>query len=248
MELTNEFRVTLPVERAWAVLTDLERVASCMPGVQLRDVEGAGRRGVMTVEVGPMPVQYEGTALFLDRDEVAHVAVLRAEGREAGGEGTADVTITARLADDGSGTAVSVVTELVVTGPDGQLDSAALGEVGAEILSRFVTCLKETIRADQPHPAMEAPGPDAVVDLRADEAPGGGATVEESVVGPAGDGSGPIEPGPDQPVVRVNGSPTARPMAPDCAAGSRVTKRAGPVLALVAIVWVLKKLLSRTRE
>ena len=32
MELTNDFRVALPVDEAWAVLTDVERIAPCLPG------------------------------------------------------------------------------------------------------------------------------------------------------------------------------------------------------------------------
>ena len=78
MELTNDFRVALPVERAWAVLTDVERIAPCLPGAQLQEVEGDEYRGVVKVKVGPITAQYKGQAKFLSLDEDAHVAVLRA--------------------------------------------------------------------------------------------------------------------------------------------------------------------------
>ena len=104
MELTNEFRVGVPVERAWEVLTDVERIAPCMPGAQLQEIEGDEYRGVVKVKVGPITAQYKGAARFVERDEAAHRAVLRAEGRETRGQGNANATITAQLDPDGDGT------------------------------------------------------------------------------------------------------------------------------------------------
>src|SRR5271170_973539 len=72
MELQHEFRVSVPVEQAWAVLTDLERVAPCMPGAQLQEVEGDEYRGIVRVKVGPITTQYKGVARFLERDEEHH--------------------------------------------------------------------------------------------------------------------------------------------------------------------------------
>ena len=97
MELTNDFRVGVPVERAWAVLTDVELIAPCMPGAQLQEVEGDEYRGIVKVKVGPITAQYKGTARFVERDDDAHKAVLRAEGRDTRGQGNANATITATL-------------------------------------------------------------------------------------------------------------------------------------------------------
>ena len=87
MELTNEFRVGVPVERAWEVLTDVERIAPCMPGAQLQEIEGDEYRGIVKVKVGPITAQYKGAARFVEQDEAAHRAVLRAEGRDTQGPG-----------------------------------------------------------------------------------------------------------------------------------------------------------------
>src|SRR6188474_2114398 len=112
MELTNDFRVAVPVERAWAVLTDVELIAPCMPGAQLQEVEGDEFRGVVKVKVGPITAQYKGAASFQERDDEAHRAVIRAEGRDTRGQGNASATITAVLVPQGEGTHVSVVTDL----------------------------------------------------------------------------------------------------------------------------------------
>ena len=104
MELTNEFTVGVPVERAWEVLTDVELIAPCMPGAQLQEIEGDEYRGVVKVKVGPITAQYKGAARFVEQDEAAHKAVLRAEGRDTRGQGNANATITATMTPDGDGT------------------------------------------------------------------------------------------------------------------------------------------------
>src|SRR5215831_934430 len=40
MELAGEFSVPVPVEQAWRVLTDVERIAPCLPGAELTGVDG----------------------------------------------------------------------------------------------------------------------------------------------------------------------------------------------------------------
>ena len=89
MELTNEFRVGVPVDQAWHVLTDVERIAPCMPGAQLQEIEGDHYRGVVKVKVGPITAQYKGEAHFQEQDPANHRLVLRAEGRETRGQGNA---------------------------------------------------------------------------------------------------------------------------------------------------------------
>ena len=113
MDLTHEFEIPLSIDEAWAVLTDLERIAPCMPGAQLDEIEGDEYRGKVRVKVGPVTVEYKGTATFLERVADTHTAVLRASGRETKGQGNAAATVTATLASAGaSATKVSVVTAL----------------------------------------------------------------------------------------------------------------------------------------
>ncbi|MGH3579652.1 MAG: SRPBCC family protein, partial [Mycobacterium sp.] len=137
MELTNDFRVGVPLETAWVVLTDVERIAPCLPGAELREIEGEEHRGVVKVKVGPITAEYRGKATFVEKDEPAHRAVLRAEGRETRGQGNANATITARLQADGDGTKVSVVTDLAITGKVAQFGRGVLADVSAKLLAQF---------------------------------------------------------------------------------------------------------------
>ena len=72
MELNNDFEVNAPVEKAWAVLTDVEKIAPCLPGAQLQEVEGDEYRGIVKVKVGPITAQYKGAATFIEKDDANH--------------------------------------------------------------------------------------------------------------------------------------------------------------------------------
>jgi carbon monoxide dehydrogenase subunit G len=157
MELKNEFTVDVPVDEAWAVLTDLERIAPCMPGAALEEVEGDEYRGVVKVKVGPVTAQYQGKASFLERDQPGHRAVLRAEGRETRGQGNASATITAALEPAGSGTRVSVVTDLSITGRVAQMGRGVLADVSNKLLGQFVQSLESTVLAGAQGSGSPAP-------------------------------------------------------------------------------------------
>ena len=165
MELTNEFSVPVPVDQAWAVLTDVERIAPCMPGTTLEEVDGDEYRGTVKVKGGPMTAQYRGAARFLERDDAAHRAVLRAEGREARGQGNAAATITATVAADGDGSVVKVVTDLTITGKVAQFGRGVLADVSARLMKEFADRLAQDLSevsvaaADAPETPKAQPAP-----------------------------------------------------------------------------------------
>ena len=147
MDLTNEFRVPLAIDEAWEVLTDLERIAPCMPGATLEGVEGDEYKGTVKVKVGPMTAQYRGTVRFLERDDASHKAVLRAEGRETKGQGNAAATITATVTADGDGSAVAVLTDLTISGKVAQFGRGVLGDVSGRLMGQFAAALEKDLAA-----------------------------------------------------------------------------------------------------
>ncbi|MFE6487946.1 SRPBCC family protein, partial [Streptomyces sp. NPDC057757] len=149
MDFTNEFRVNLPVERAWALLTDVERIAPCMPGAQLTGVDGETYNGVVKIKVGPVTVQYRGTVSFEEKDSAARTAVLHARGRDTRGQGNADARVTARLVPDGDGTRVTVATRLTITGKIAQFGKGMIEEVSAKLLTQFVANLEAQLATEK---------------------------------------------------------------------------------------------------
>ena len=167
MELNNEFEVAMPVDDAWAVLTDIEKIAPCMPGAELKEVEGDEYRGVVKVKVGPITASYKGIARFEDLDAKAHKAVLKAEGRETRGQGNATALITATLSPSTKGTKVEVATDLAITGKVAQFGRGVLADVSAKLLDQFVHNLESTVLAS---PDATAPAA-ATTGGKSDDAP-----------------------------------------------------------------------------
>ena len=167
MELNNEFEVAMPVDDAWAVLTDIEKIAPCMPGAELKEVEGDEYRGVVKVKVGPITASYKGIARFEDLDPKAHKAVLKAEGRETRGQGNATALITATLSPSTKGTKVEVATDLAITGKVAQFGRGVLADVSAKLLDQFVHNLESTVLAS---PDASAPAA-ATTGGKSDDAP-----------------------------------------------------------------------------
>ncbi len=162
MELHHEFTVPVPVDDAWRALLDIERVAPCMPGATVEDYDGKTVNGSVKVKVGPITVTYKGTAVFEEQDEDAHRIVLIASGRETRGQGTARATVTGTLTEQDGGTAVSVRTDLTVTGRPAQFGRGVMAEVGDRIIGRFAQNLAEQL-GDKP---QETPPPvDEPLDL-----------------------------------------------------------------------------------
>lgn len=157
MELHHEFTVPVPVDEAWPALLDIERVAPCLPGAVVEEYDGRTVTGSVKVKVGPVTVTYRGTAVFEEQDAAAHRMVLAASGRETRGQGTARATVTSVLSEREGGTAVTVTTDLKVTGRPAQFGRGVLGEVGDRLVGQFAACLADRLGGPEPGPpAQEA--------------------------------------------------------------------------------------------
>jgi hypothetical protein len=238
VELTNEFSVSVPVDEAWRVLTDLERIAPCMPGAELQEVEGDEYRGIVKVKVGPITAQYKGAASFQERDDVTKRAVIRAEGRDVRGQGNAAATVTATLAPEGDGTHVTVLTDLTVTGKVAQFGRGVMADVSAKLMDQFVKALEADVLSgaastpDTPPIQTDAPSPGAAVPSHNGEASttATATAAPTTTTPPAPTGPRKIESRPAEPVDLLG------------TAGSPVVKRVGPVLGvLVVVLWLLRR-------
>ncbi|MER7501078.1 SRPBCC domain-containing protein [Nonomuraea pusilla] len=159
MRFEHEFTVPVPIEQAWSVLLDVERVAPCLPGAALEASEGEEFAGRMKVKVGPITVTYRGTARFEDVDKDAHALTIQASGKEARGTGTASATVRARLSPGDGTTAVAVETSFNVTGRPAQFGRGVMQEVGAKLIDRFAENLAELLREPSHEPAEPEPRP-----------------------------------------------------------------------------------------
>ena len=172
MDLNHEFVVNVPVAEAWAILTDLERIAPCLPGAQLTEVEGDTYRGQVKIKVGPILAQFKGQASFVSRDDVAHKASLKGEGRDTTGKGNTSAIITAELTSvTPTSTKCTVHTDLSISGKVAQFGRGALADVSDKLLAQFSENLNQLISA--------APAPSAPVVAETTPAPSEQPTIRK---------------------------------------------------------------------
>lgn len=171
MQLENSFTVPVPVDEAWRVLLDIERIAPCMPGAALDTVDGDDFTGRVKVKLGPINLTYQGKASFIEKDEAAHKAVIDARGKDQRGNGTAAAVVTARLKAEGAVTRVDVLTDLNITGRPAQFGRGVMTDVGNKLLGQFADKLAAQLGEG------DAQGDAA----RADEAAGKAATAAGAV-------------------------------------------------------------------
>jgi uncharacterized protein len=157
MKLENQFSIGVPVDEAWKVLLDIERVAPCVPGATLTSNEGDQFKGKVKVKLGPIALSYAGIIKFRSRDEEAKIAVLEGSGREARGNGTASAVVTCRLVDAGDTTDVFVETELDITGKPAQFGRGAMAEVAGKLIGQF----SENLAAEIESPPTATPADEA---------------------------------------------------------------------------------------
>jgi uncharacterized protein len=157
VKLRNEFVVPAPIEQAWEVLLDMERVAPCLPGAALESSSGDEHVGTMAIKVGPITARYTGTVRVEEADEAARRTVMRAQAREGRGQGTAAATITSTMETVPEGTRVQVETEMQITGPVAQFGRGVMQDVSAKLMRRFADCLAEEIASAPAVAAGPAP-------------------------------------------------------------------------------------------
>ena len=221
--ITNEFTVNLPVDEAWPIICDVERIAPCLPGAQLQEIEGTTYRGVVKIKLGAITANFKGEAEFIERDDTAHRAKLAASGRDTGGRGNARADVTAEAESlSPTSTRCTVTAELNITGKVAQFGRGIMGDVSKKLMDQFSTNLNTMLDEEQLSDDAESSAPD-------DET----ATTDDAA---------PTDPAPADGVRHIDG-PAAEPIDVANLAGAAVAKRAVPaVLAVIVLVLILRRL------
>ncbi|HEY2793260.1 MAG TPA: SRPBCC family protein, partial [Micromonosporaceae bacterium] len=157
MQLEHQFTVPAPPEVVWAAVVDPAKVAPCMPGASLTEVNGSEFTGSVKVKLGPVSLLYKGSGQFVEIDEQSRRVVIKASGKDSRGNGTASATVTVTLKADGANTHGTVATDLSITGKPAQFGRGMISEVGGKILDTFASALAAQLGVSAP--AGEAPKP-----------------------------------------------------------------------------------------
>lgn len=183
MRFRNAFDVPLPPEEAWAVLTDIPRIAPCMPGAALTEqVDDRTYKGNVAVRLGPVALTLVGIAVFEEIDPVAHTAQVKAAGTDAKGRGGANSLVTFAVKQSDAGSHVIVDTDLSLSGSVAQYGRGAgmIQDVAAQLIKQFSGALREQLKAGlqqarpltiDPPPSLLTPAATPELVLGPNEAP-----------------------------------------------------------------------------
>jgi uncharacterized protein len=146
MLITNDFEVAEPVEKVWQFLQDIPQVASCLPGAELTENLGDDKyKGRVLVRMGPVRLQFAGTADITERDEAAKRLVVNASGAEEKGRGQASMVVTATLSRAARGTKVAVSQDLQLAGAAAQYGRGMIADVSAVLMNDFAANMQDRI-------------------------------------------------------------------------------------------------------
>jgi uncharacterized protein len=257
MQLENKFTIDAPIEKAWEALNTPQTIAPCFPGATLTEYEGDSFTGTVKVKLGPISLTYKGKGVYKERDDVNHRVVIDASGRDSRGNGTAEATVTGTMVADGPDkTAVTMVTDMKITGRPAQFGRGVISDVADKIIGQFANCVASKLQAEDA-PAQESAAesveetaqvPAAVSATAADAASTNGSTAS----GPALS-STPAAAATPSPVTPVR-TPSA-PMKSEIdaidlldTAGAPVLKRLVPVIGGGALLLLIVFLVRRIRS
>ena len=223
MDLNNSFDVAADRATAWRVLNDVERIAPCLPGAQLEEIDGDEFKGNVKVKVGPVTAQYKGKATFIEQNEAEGKVIIKGDGRDSRGAGNASALITATLHEiDANNTRVDVHTDLSITGKVAQFGRGVMADVSGKLMGQFADNLQA---------------------LLAEEQAGGGEADEAAPTADADASSDDSAKEADGP--RKISMPEAEAVDLLDAAGAPVFKRVLPVAGVAAVLLILRRLFRR---
>lgn len=235
-QLNNEFTVNRPIDEAWPIITNVEKIAPCLPGAELQEIaadpdKGEIYRGVVKVKLGAISTQFKGDAYFVEKDDENYRAALKGKGRDTGGRGNASADITAQAESlSPTSTKVVVTTDLHITGKVAQFGRGILGDVSTKLIDQFADNLNTMIDED----GVESTGAAAVADAADAAADRGNSDA-------AAKATEKIAESPTESVRKING-PAADPIDLMDVSGSSILKRAAPaVVALLVILFFLRR-------
>ena len=146
MIITSDFEVAEPVDKVWKFFDDIPAVASCLAGAELtKDLGDDKYEGRVAIRMGPVRLQFTGTADIAERAEAARKIVVNAAGADEKGRGQAAMTVGAVLSAKGRGTKVAVTQDLQLSGAAAQYGRGMVSDVSSIMIHDFSVTMQDRI-------------------------------------------------------------------------------------------------------
>ena len=148
MEFDNEFEVPAPLDQAWDILMDIQRIAPCVPGAELTEVvDDKTYKGKISVKLGPVALTFNGQTTFEELDAENYSAKLKAQGTDSKGRGGAHANVAFRMESSDNGTKVIIDTSLQLSGAVAQYGRGVgmVKDLSQQIIGQFAENLKNNV-------------------------------------------------------------------------------------------------------
>jgi len=148
VEFENEFEVPVPLDQAWDILMDIERIAPCVPGAELTEVvDDKTYKGKISVKLGPVALTFNGQTTFEELDTENFGAKLKAQGTDSKGRGGAHANVTFRMEPRENNTKVIINTNLQLSGAVAQYGRGVgmVQDLSQQIISQFADNLAKDV-------------------------------------------------------------------------------------------------------
>lgn len=161
MEFDNSFDVPVPVDQAWDLMMDIERIAPCVPGAELTEVvDDKTYKGKISVKLGPVALTFNGQTTFEEIDPANHTAKLKAQGTDAKGRGGAHAKVDFHMEPSDVGTKVLIHTNLQLSGTVAQYGRGVgmIADLAQQIIAQFADSLEKNVIAQEQAASAEGHG------------------------------------------------------------------------------------------
>ena len=150
--IDKAFPIPAAPQATWSVLSDIEAVASCMPGAKITGrVDDTRYNGTVAVKVGPASLSFKGEIEVLSLDAAAKTLHLIAKGKDSTGASAATMDLTASVADgEGGASVLKGVCESSVSGKAAAFGGRLMNSVADQILDQFAANFAAKVAAAGP--------------------------------------------------------------------------------------------------
>jgi carbon monoxide dehydrogenase subunit G len=155
--ITNDFEVAQPVDKVWQFFDNIPQVAACLPGAELtKDLGDNKFEGGVAIRMGPVRMQFAGTAEITEKDDAKKHIVVNAAGADEKGRGQAAMVVGATLSAKGQATKVAVSQDLQLSGAAAQYGRGMIADVSAILMRDFAVNMQDRIERLERGESLEA--------------------------------------------------------------------------------------------
>ncbi|HET7527587.1 MAG TPA: SRPBCC family protein [Burkholderiaceae bacterium] len=157
VQLEKSYPMPASADTAWALLQDIEGVATCMPGAKITEkIDAQHYKGTVAVKLGPANLSFRGEIDVKGIDTAARSLHLFAKGTDSTGGSAASMDLTARAeAVDTASCNLVGTSEVTMSGKVATFGGRVMGPVSDQILGQFAANFATKVQAMQ---AAAAPG------------------------------------------------------------------------------------------